>query len=351
MATVAPSHSNLTFTPSDVASANAQQKLAIWIPTGTAPNNGWPVIISNEGSGYTNASPLSTLDSTANFILYQSLQNGIAVISHGLSGVNVAHTGGGLFHPPGTYRYRAFDRPNAWKDTAWAVQWARKNAATYDFDTARLALLGFSSGAAGGLWCALGPERVSTGKVSDSQNGESTRVKMVIAPNAATWWPGFVTTLNPGFYPNTSDLDTAATSLALALPPYRVAASPHYFAFNSSAPSHDDTYILLAADTANTSSDYGTESYVDDDWRFGGNLNTGTDVPTLFNSETATHSSWMAYSLMYRLRNIIPTHPERRRLYVASGVAQSTIENGTFSGTVSGSGLADLVVPWIGSYL
>jgi hypothetical protein len=165
-----------------------QQRLNVFLPRGTPPPSGWPVVLNNRAGGGLAALPLASLHQTGGTApLYAFVAEGVAVVDFGVTGVG---DGNGLFYPPGhaSGRYESF-RPaddNPEKDAEWAVQWL-KTQETFPLDPARICLRGSSHGAIISMWAAMGPEHARAG--GSAQVRASTRVKAVLAlqPPTSVW--------------------------------------------------------------------------------------------------------------------------------------------------------------------
>lgn len=191
-ATLTPANpSPLVYLPSErlaAGAAKSQQRLNVFLPPGTAPVGGWPVVLNNRAGGGLAALPLGALQNTgATAPLHAFVASGIAVVDFGVTGIG---NGQGLFYPPGhaSGRYESF-RPgddNPEKDAEWAVQWL-KTQASFPLSRSAIVLRGSSQGAILALWCAMGPERARA--TGSAQVRASTRVKGVLAlqPPTSNW--------------------------------------------------------------------------------------------------------------------------------------------------------------------
>jgi len=190
-ATILPASAALVYLPGErlaLGPAKSQQRLNVFLPPGTPPVGGWPVVLNNRAGGGLASLPLGTLQNTgATAPLHALVASGIAVVDFGVTGIG---GGLGLFYPPGhaSGRYESF-RPgddNPEKDAEWALQWL-KTQASFPLSRTNICLRGSSQGAILALWCALGPERA---RVSGSaQVRASTKVKGVLAlqPPTSNW--------------------------------------------------------------------------------------------------------------------------------------------------------------------
>jgi hypothetical protein len=191
-ATIVPANASaLVYLPSErlaLGAAKSQQRLNVFLPPGTAPLGGWPVVLNNRAGGGLAMLPLGALQDTgATAPLHAFVANGIAVVDFGVTGIG---NGQGLFYPPGhaSGRYESF-RPgddNPEKDAEWALQWL-KTQASFPLSRTNICLRGSSQGAILALWCAAGPERARLG--GSAQVRASTKVKGVLAlqPPTSNW--------------------------------------------------------------------------------------------------------------------------------------------------------------------
>jgi hypothetical protein len=165
------------------APAKPQQKLNVFLPRGTPPPAGWPVVLNTRAGGGQAVLPMPSLSVTGGSTpLYNVVASGVAVVDYGVTS--------GLFYPPGhpSGRYESF-RPAddcAEKEAEWAVQWL-KTQTLYPLDTASICLRGSSQGAIISIWAAMGPERARAS--GSDQVRASTRVKAILAlqPPVSVW--------------------------------------------------------------------------------------------------------------------------------------------------------------------
>ena len=124
-------------------SAASEQRLNVFLPPGTPPASGWPVVLNNRAGGGLSSLPLARLDNTgATAPLHAFVARGIAVVDFGVTAIG---GGLGLFYPPGhrSLRYESF-RPaddNPEKEAEWAIQWL-KTQTVFRLDPARVCLRG-----------------------------------------------------------------------------------------------------------------------------------------------------------------------------------------------------------------
>jgi hypothetical protein len=164
------------------------QALNVFLPLGTAPADGWPVVLSTGYGGGVAAPPVGALRSTgATRPLFELVEAGIAVVHYGVSGTGA---GRGLWFPPGhpSGRHESFagadDSPE--KSAQWAVQWAKVQT-SWPLDPDRIALRGSSGGAVLAIRTAMGPDGARA--AGSPQVRASTRVAAVLAlrPPTSIW--------------------------------------------------------------------------------------------------------------------------------------------------------------------
>jgi len=193
-------------TPSPLACANAtpipydpperlalgppapQQQLNVFLPVGTPPAQGWPVVVVSIYGGGEATTPRSRYwDSGTTQRFWQLVDSGLAVVEFGTTG---AGGGDGLWYPRGhpSGRYESFhpsdDNPE--KEAEWAIQWV-KTQTLYPLDPARVGTWGRSGGAVILLRAAMGPDGARTS--GSEQVRASTRVRAVAAlqPPTSVW--------------------------------------------------------------------------------------------------------------------------------------------------------------------
>lgn len=168
--------------------AKQEQRLNVFLPRGTPPPAGWPVVLDNRAGGGLPATPLPALyDTGGTAPLWDFVASGIAVVDFGVTPIG---SGQGLFFPPGhpSGRYESFapadDNPE--KDAEWAVQWLKTQSA-FPLDEERICLRGSSHGAIISIWAAMGPERARSS--GSAQVRASTRVRAILAlqPPTSVW--------------------------------------------------------------------------------------------------------------------------------------------------------------------
>ena len=162
-----------------------EQHLNVFLPGGTKPTRGWPVLIATNAGGQYLSPPLAALNETdpesARFHAF--VEAGIAVVHYG-------EGSSGLFYPPGdpSGRYESFDPAHDTfeKDAEWVVQWVKSNAGSI-LDLDRIAIYGSSQGSIMALWACMGPDRAKG--TGSAQVRASTRVAGIVArqPMTSVW--------------------------------------------------------------------------------------------------------------------------------------------------------------------
>lgn len=168
--------------------AYSQQRLNVFLPVGTPPPAGWPVVVTTPYGGGEATLPRTQLTETGpSFRLWEFLDAGLAVVDFGTTAVG---GGDGLFYPPGHPSGRdesflpADDNPE--KEARWAIQWI-KSQIEYPFDLERVGTWGRSGGAVILMRAAMGPDGARSS--GSPQIRASTRVRAIAAlqPPASVW--------------------------------------------------------------------------------------------------------------------------------------------------------------------
>ena len=179
---------DITYCPPErlaFGAAAPQQHLNVFLPRGTRPAAGWPVLIATAAGGGLTVYPFANLHefdaSSARWHAF--VEAGVAVVHYG-AGAD------GLFYPPGdpTGNYESFDPSHDTyeKEAEWVVQWVASQT-QFLFDTDRVAVYGSSQGGIMGLWACMGPDRArATGSV---QVRASTKVAGIVVrqPPTSLW--------------------------------------------------------------------------------------------------------------------------------------------------------------------
>jgi len=165
---------------------HARHVLNVFLPEGSAPAAGWPVVVATGYGGGASVPPASALQSTgASAPLWNLVRAGIAVVHFGTPGIG---GGRGLWYPDGHPRTESW-RPaddNPEKSAEWVVQWVKVQG-LYPFDLERIGLRGSSGGAVLAIRTAMGPERAHP--TGSAQVRASTRVAAILAiqPPTSAW--------------------------------------------------------------------------------------------------------------------------------------------------------------------
>lgn len=322
--------------------------LDVYLPAGTPPAGGWPVLLTTRIAGWFGAPVRGAIDPAQPFdlLLHKALNAGLAVLD---VGANSSGTTGNFvrpawFYPPGHPSGRWDDERQTLpdKDVVHAIQWT-KDQSLFPLDPERIFLLGFSAGAQIALWIAFHPDLASSS--GSSQIRRDTSVAGVVAFDPVTSflaqrddWPianaRFESVASPG---------QDALDLADADPLVRDQAAPlrALLRDTSRAPL---VACFLACDEALGSSDFALAP---------------DDHPVLRNAlgEPDVHDLWNAAMLSALLRLADPDfHQAQSALWVhapfapALGVLQPLV-SGTFAGDlVSGVGSGpfwDTVIAWL----
>lgn len=167
---------------------NVQHVLNVFLPLGSAPTAGWPVVVATGYGGGASVPPASTLSSTgASAPLWSLVNAGIAVVHFGTPGIG---GGRGLWYPPGhpSGKYESFKpaHDNPEKSAVWALQWVKVQT-LFPFDLTRVGMRGSSGGAVLAIRTAMGPDRARA--TGSAQIRASTRVAAILAiqPPTSAW--------------------------------------------------------------------------------------------------------------------------------------------------------------------
>ncbi|MEW6074402.1 MAG: hypothetical protein AB1726_17640 [Planctomycetota bacterium] len=240
--------------PETVATPHPMQHLAIFVPVGTPPPSGWPVILHSNVGGF--LEPLAWCDGTRGAItrlcgdhhgdLKTFLQGGWAIVS--VSGVGTDSVISGqeanVFFPAGSAEWEDFDLFWGEKDFTWARQWVAENAAGLSLDNDRVIAWGTSAGGVYAAWIALGPTRVFLGATS-SQSGQDTRCAGYVGDLPLAWLPAYADVYPALHWPDVNG--QAAPTVADVAPGILAAASPSTW-IRAAASHAIDTPVCLAGD-------------------------------------------------------------------------------------------------------
>lgn len=200
------------------------QKFNLFVPQGSPPPGGWPVLAFMSISGFT-ASSRGTEITALNGLLHEALTHptdpmavawaSCTVSRGGASGNSVddpvydpssglygpAYRGNGVFVPPGVLPanyisnrppYDDLTRPMPEKDVVMFIQHLRENAVTYGIDPDRVVAHGRSAGAITWMWAAFGPDRGDVwGSGASGQELQPTRPDAAVLDIGATYFKHF----------------------------------------------------------------------------------------------------------------------------------------------------------------
>jgi len=215
--------------------ANCYETYRVFVPAGTAPPCGWPVLIHLDITGNNASLDIDCLPGLlgssepipSGKLLAAVLESGVAVITARAT-ISTAFPdpdcpgwpdpGHGLFHLPGVDTVGlgspAYDDPAyamAEKDAAMVIQHVRFSADDLAhplsiLDSGRIAVHGESAGATALMWAACGRDRQDEPPFTafqgqpglDTQFDVSTRPDVAILEHSTAWWPIFSTELVVG---------------------------------------------------------------------------------------------------------------------------------------------------------
>lgn len=331
---------------------SAQHVLNVFLPRGSVPSTGWPVVVSTGYGGGSASPPLGSLASGgASAPLWNLVAAGIAVVHFGTPGLSATR---GLWYPPGhpSGRYESF-RPahdNPEKSAEWALQWVKVQS-QYPFDLARIGLRGSSGGAVLAIRTAMGPERARAS--GSAQVRASTRVAAILAlqPPTSAWaleQGPELTIAFPKHLEQSARPGVPATQLSQVNPALQKDYSLMREAFAS------------AAARANNASQAICLVYGDPVLRVGGAVATmaldAGGFPVLFDAiiQPQQHDSWFGYVFWRRL---IGLSPEAASFHAGNSVFAMRDVNAlappldshtrTYSGTFTGPAATRIGHEWL----
>jgi len=189
---LAPANSSaITYCPPErlaLGPPTPEQRVNVFLPTGTPPAEGWPVVITTPHGGKEPSRPRNALwNGGATQRFWQLVDAGLAVVDFGATAVGA---GQGMWYPPGhpSGRYESFrpsdDTPE--KEAGWVIQWV-KTQTQFPLDPDRIGTWGRSSGAMMVLQAAMGPDGARA--AGSAQVRASTRVRALAAlqPPTSIW--------------------------------------------------------------------------------------------------------------------------------------------------------------------
>jgi hypothetical protein len=168
--------------------AAPEQHLNVFLPVGTAPAGGWPVVLTTGYGGGDAILPRAQLtNSGTTQRFWQFVDSGMAVVDFGATAVG---GGAGLWypqgHPSGGYESFHPSDDNPEKEAEWAIQWV-KTQAQFALDPTRVGTWGRSGGATILLRATMGPDGARAS--GSAQVRASTRVRAVVGlqPPTSVW--------------------------------------------------------------------------------------------------------------------------------------------------------------------
>ncbi len=271
---LSPTYSAVDYTPAEqtvpiTVVTTESETFNVFLPNGTKPANGWPVILELRGAAFLGLGPRGSLTAGANAqqdFLRAKIDAGIAVISVGMASSG-ALAGNRWFAPPG-------DPSGRWEDPNYsfheksalkALQFVKKHGrGTYDVDPDRVFLLAASSGMSAAYFTSMGPDRknwASGSVAADSEITYSTSVRGIIGIDPVTSFSAMLDSLTVGknAWESVTTPGTDATSYGDADPAFRQAASASdYIRFENSL-AHS-TPVFLVSDEAYGSTNFAVDT-------------------------------------------------------------------------------------------
>ncbi len=332
--------------------ASPYHTLNVFLPRGTPPAAGWPVVVATGYGGGASVPPVASLSAGgASAPLWNLVAAGIAVVHYGTPGLSAMR---GLWFPPGhpSGRFESW-RPaddNPEKSAVWALQWVRVQT-QFRFDLARIGLRGSSGGAVLAIRTAMGPERARTSGSAHAR--ASTRVAAILAiqPPTSAWaleQGPELTIAFPRHLEQAARPGVPATQLAQVDPELQKDYSLMREAFGSAETRASNARQALCL------------VYGDPVLRVGGQVATlaldATGFPLLHDAirQPLQHDSWFGYVFWKRLLEL---SPESAAFHAQNSVFAMRDVNAlapplalhtqTYSGTVMGARAARIGHEWL----
>lgn len=302
-----PSQTNVTYSPGvGLGTVAVTERCNVFLPDGTAPAAGWPVLLWIEDTALTGSAPSrQTTIAKGGSIGHQCLARGIAFVSATVARVDSGASGGGLFTQPGSGAWDSATQLNAWKSTVHLIQWARVTAT---FDPANILVGGELIGADLALWAGAGPAVASSAQF---RAGVSHRANGVIALRPCGWFPGVQITQPGGIFSEAGVPGTAAVELGDADSTDLLQASPLWAMFNGSTERTANASLPVFTWA---SGPVGATSF-----EFSANL------PTLSNTLPSTGDAWGSHALRRALVGLAYQFHTRR----STGLHAARYQDGT----------------------
>lgn len=208
-----PSFTDVDYVAGSGTTAAPTERANVFLPSGTAPDDGWPVLLWIEET-VLDAGSRQTSIASGDTIASRCLKRGIAFVSATVTRVIAtgpdAVDGNGAFQPPGSVRWADADYPSPWKSACHLVQWAKEDAATYGFDPAKVVIGGDRMGADLALWVGLGTDWPAFSGAAQFRSSSTSRPVGVLAQRPTGWFRAVIATkAEPGFA-SSGDDDTLA---------------------------------------------------------------------------------------------------------------------------------------------
>lgn len=277
----APTSTNVIYSPGvGLGTVAPTERCNVFLPDGSAPSGGWPVVLWIEEQALTSGTRQTTIEAGEN-IGHQCLARGIAFVSATVCRVATsgaeAVSGGGLFVLPGSGAWDSATNLTPWKSAVHLIQWAR---AVGTFNTSKVVIGGELAGADLALWAGAGPAVASTAQF---RAGVSHRANGVIALRPCGMFPAVAIATAAVGFAEAGVPGTPADQLGDADPLDLIGASPCsvLFAGSTERTANASQPVFVWGSGAVGSSDFTLSS----------------SVPTLTNTLATTGDAWGAHML------------------------------------------------------
>ena len=355
---ISPTVANANYRPA--GTQNQFQKLDLYVPTTTAPDDGYPVLIRVNFSSFVISEKDGFIDGGVHQAFYDA---GFAVADITVTVyplyTSYSPAGGGMFWRPSDSDWDieggGHDIPQL--DTIWAIQWLKQNAATYNLDTSEFFGWGASAGSVCIAFAGTNTDLSDAGS-SIPQCTQDTTLKALILEISQGWVPAWVqnagvgTPTFPSFYGMRKDGATSSPCINLG---DAVADS------GESSHAEEFSYNWRIAQTANRTANSTRPFYLRAGPRDPGDFAIGAvdysiDADTLLPNMTGTGSTGLidihdaAFAVITRkqLNALSPFHQDRTRLtslkdWTVSGISPDAL--------VTASNVGSDMVSWATSQL